>query len=43
MLVPSRHLQEISLESNAEYNVLANSSSFQRLTHEYIVFYSYFF
>jgi hypothetical protein len=37
MLVPSMTLQEISVEANAEYEVLVNSSTLQRLTGEYIL------
>jgi hypothetical protein len=37
MLVPSMNLQEISIEANAEYDVLVKYSTFQRLIREYLL------
>jgi len=37
MLVPSMNLQEISIEANAEYDVLVKSSTLQRLISEYLL------
>jgi hypothetical protein len=37
MLVPSMNLQEVSVEANAEYETLVNSSTLQRLISEYLI------